>query len=289
MGGVFLNTAVTSITGNISSGFTIHSASGTWPASRVIVATTTRAMELKLGLTKYGANAFIAPAVAQAIMRTHVVSSNKVAAQIIKFWPGLSQFRCLQTDGAAHQVYTLDYGVPGSAVCFMTYVWDDDAVKQQSITDGAPTGQSGNETIYKYLYSTIQAIGGEVANWAQGLRPLPNPNNPSGPPDYRDNVVFEEWQSSPYFGGAFKLSEPGQDQYVHDMFFDYQKAGTSRDTGLYIAGDCLAWTSGWVEGALTTGLNAAAAVLTSLGGTLNTDPRGKTPMSINAKRYNYFG
>ncbi len=63
----------------------------------------------------------------------------------------------------------------------------------------------------------------------------------------------------PHFAGAFKLSQPGQDEYVLQMFFDYQKCkNTTRDTGVYIAGDCISWTSGWVEGALTTGLNAAA-------------------------------
>jgi len=100
--------------------------------------------------------------------------------------------------------------------------------------------------------------------------------------------VFEEWQSQPFFAGAFKLSEPGQDQYVQTMFFDYQKAGTPADTGVYLAGDCVSWTSGWVEGALTPALNAAAGVIISLGGTLNPDADNRTPMSIKADRYKYF-
>jgi tryptophan 2-monooxygenase len=75
------------------------------------------------------------------------------------------------------------------------------------------------------------------------------------------------------------------------MFFDYQKSltgGLPDDTGVYIAGDCVSWTSGWVEGALTTGLNAAAGVIQSLGGTLNPDASGRTPLTINANRYRYF-
>jgi hypothetical protein len=60
------------------------------------------------------------------------------------------------------------------------------------------------------------------------------------------------------------------------MFFDYQKARTVNDTGAYIAGDCIAWNSGWVEGGLQTALNAAAGVIYSLGGTVNSypDPNG---------------
>lgn len=288
---VKLSTPISSITGNIQSGFTLTTPSGTsyGPFARVIVATTTRSMELTLGLTEYGSNALVSPEVAKAIMRTHVVSSNKIAAQIGNFWSAdpTNAVRCLQTDGTAHQIYTLDYTPQGATnpdatgVCFISYVWDDDAVKQQSLTTGAPTGAGSNQQLYSYLLGTIEAIGGEVATWAQqNLVPLNG--------DYKNNVIFEEWQSSPYFGGAFKLSQPGQDPYVQTMFFDYQKAGGPNDTGLFLAGDCISWTSGWVEGALTPALNAAAGVIVSLGGTMNSDAGGHNPMTIVANRYNYF-
>jgi len=257
------------------------------PFDRVIVATTTRAMEVSLGLTAYSPR-LVSPAVAQAIMRTHVVSSNKVAARIKNFWShDRKAIRCLQTDDLVHQVYTLDYtplGAPifdPTGVCFISYVWDDDAVKQQAITSGQPTGPADNKLLYDYLLDRLATIGEPVASWAKtNLQPLDG--------DYANNVVFEEWQSSPYFAGAFKLSQPGQDKYVQQMFFDYQKCGTTHDTGVYIAGDCVSWTSGWVEGALTTGLNAAAGVFKSLRGTLNPDANGQTPLKIDAKRYTYF-
>ena len=103
-------------------------------------------------------------------------------------------------------------------------------------------------------------------------------------------ILFVEWQSNPHFNGAFKLSQPGQDQYVHDMFFDFQKAlDAGADTGCYIAGDCVAWTSGWVEGALQTGLNAAAGVIKSLRGTLNGDASGRSTLDIKSDRFNYSG
>jgi tryptophan 2-monooxygenase len=286
---VQMGVAISMISGNIQEGFTLYPPSGIQygPFSRVIVATTTRSMELTLGLTVYGPNALVSPAIAKAIMRTHVVSSNKVAARIPNFWSGdPNAVRCLQTDGTAHQVYTLDYTPVGqpedqTGVCFVSYVWDDDAVKQQSLTNGAPTGPGSNQQLYNSLFSSITAMSGDVALWAvNGLTPLNG--------DFTNNVIFEEWQSSPYFAGAFKLSQPGQDPYVQTMFFDYQKAGTTNDTGLFLAGDCISWTSGWVEGALTPALNAAAGVIRSLGGTVNGDASGNTPMKINASRYNYF-
>jgi tryptophan 2-monooxygenase len=283
------NKPINGITGSTQSGFYLTSPNGGpyGPFARVIVATTTRSMELTLGLTEYD-NGFVSAPVARAIMRTHVVSSNKVATLIPNFWANNpSAVRCLQTDGTAHSVYTLDYTPVGqpensTGVCFMSYVWDDDAVKQQSITGGAPSGEDNSEstTIYQFLQNSIASIGSPVAGWTQSnLVPV---NDSNGIPQ----VIFEEWQSSPYFGGAFKLSEPGQDQYISTMFFDYQKAGTTNDTGVYIAGDCISWTSGWTEGALTTGLNAAAAVITSLGGQLYGNSVSLTPMS-SGSQYTY--
>jgi hypothetical protein len=74
---------------------------------------------------------------------------------------------------------------------------------------------------------------------------------------------------------------------VQSMYWDYQRAGTSSDTGVYIAGDCCAWTSGWIEGALQTSLNAACAVLASSGGVVHNVPGTANPMTA-INRYTYF-
>ena len=262
------------------------------PFARVIVATTTSAMELTTNVTSYEPQPsapLLAPDVVQAIMRTHVVSSNKVAVEISNFWANdPSAVRALQTDTLSHQVYTLDYTPVGAStanstgVAFISYVWDDDAVKQQSITSGAPEGPAEAGVLFQALLNSLVAMGGQIGTWASNnLQPINTAN-----------IRFEEWQSDPYFGGAFKLSQPGQDTYVQRMFFDYQKSGTTADTGVYIAGDCIAWNSGWVEGGLQTALNAAAGVINSLGGTVNSYPdpvtnAPRTPLTINATRYAY--
>jgi tryptophan 2-monooxygenase len=137
--------------------------------------------------------------------------------------------------------------------------------------------------LFQALLNSLVAMGGQIGTWASNnLQPINTAN-----------IRFEEWRSDPYFGGAFKLSQPGEDTYVQQMFFDYQKAGAGAlDTGVYIAGDCIAWNSGWVEGGLQTALNAAAGVIHSLGGTLNSYPSPVdgsplTPLTINANRYAY--
>ena len=62
-------------------------------------------------------------------------------------------------------------------------------------------------------------IGGEAAQWAGNLLPLAGQD---GKPDYVNNVIFEEWQSSPYFAGALKLSQPGQADIQSDLFYNYR-------------------------------------------------------------------
>jgi monoamine oxidase len=130
-------------------------------------------------------------------------------------------------------------------------------------------GEVDKKMLYQALLTTLMQSGDEIAEWVQHLQPYGDPAT---------FILFVAWQSNPYVNGAFKRSEPGQNAYVQDMFYDFQKARhPEQDDGLYIAGAYVAWTSGWVEDVLQTGLNAAAGVVHSLGGTLHTDAKGKTP------------
>jgi hypothetical protein len=60
---------------------------------------------------------------------------------------------------------------------------------------------------------------------------------------------------------------------------------------VYLAGDGISWTGGWVEGAIETGLNAAAAVVTRLIRLAGTgDFTSTSPLLKNDENlYNYFG
>jgi tryptophan 2-monooxygenase len=251
---------------------------------KVIVATTTRSMEMSTDVTRYNKTktpAVLSPETAESVKQTHVVSSNKIAARIGKFWatkPGAA--RTLLTDSAVHQVYTLDYGDKDTGVCFISYAWEDDAIKQQALGMSTGSGAVDKVALYKALLNKIRGLGGHVALWAENLIPYNG--------DYENNVQFIEWQQEPYYYSAFKVSQAGQDPYVQQMFFDFQKAGTSDDSGVFIASDDVSWIGGWVEGALQTGLNSATAVIKSLGGSVNTDQNNQSPLTMDAKTYDYF-
>jgi tryptophan 2-monooxygenase len=290
------NTPIASVTGNRSVGFTLTSPSGAQFTNfaAVIVATTTRSMEITTNLLQPNTT-LLSSTVRSAIRRTHVVSSVKVAARIKAFWnvgSGSTLPRVMQCDTTPCQSYTLDYnqGMGGMAtgVCFITYTWDDDAVKEQGIAPIAGQPYAVNPTaLYQFLLTSLSKLNinvadpynpGQTTNWANLLTPF-------GP----DPVRIIEWQSEPYYNGAFKLSEPGQDTYTQNMYWDFKKAGTSNDTGVFVAGDCASWTSGWVEGGLQTGLNAACGALISVGGSVAEPPNQYTSSPWSQRSfYNYF-
>ena len=61
---------------------------------------------------------------------------------------------------------------------------------------------------------------------------------------------------------------PGQEANVQSVYYQFLTALDPKlDTGVYVAGDGVSWTGGWTEGALHTGINAAAAVAQHFGAT----------------------
>ena len=78
---------------------------------------------------------------------------------------------------------------------------------------------------------------------------------------------------------------PGQDDDVRELYFQFLSAlSPETDSGVYLAGDSVSWSGGWVEGALHTGLNAACAVIHRLGGRLPSD----SPLEQRPHRYQYL-
>ncbi|MGZ5056478.1 MAG: hypothetical protein ACXWAT_16260, partial [Methylobacter sp.] len=63
-------------------------------------------------------------------------------------------------------------------------------------------------------------------------------------------IVSIHWETSPYYHGAFKLQLPGQDTNVHTIYFQFLSAlDPKTDRGVYLAGDSVSWSRGWVKGA----------------------------------------
>lgn len=230
-------------------GLTIKSNTGTIEADRVIVATTTRAMEIDTGATRFGDGALLLAEAAAGVNTLHMMNSSKIFVRTkTRFWEG-GGTRAILNDTLSRAVYTLSYDDPsGTGVVLVSYVWGDASTKQITLDKQA----------------RLTALRADIAeidpDFAANLEPADG--------DYDTNVRMIDWETEPHYYGAFKLNRPGQDHYCQSAYYAFLTAGTAQDTGVFVAGSALSWTGGWIEGALQTGLNAAAAVVTSLGGTL---------------------
>lgn len=240
---------------------------------RVVVATSHRSMEITMGLGASVSGYPLSETVADAIRRVHLENSSKVFAETSAFWnqpsdvPGLNWPRNVVGDTILRNFYTLTYpdAPDQTGALLFSYTWADDSVKQQTVANV----DQRLALLLRDLQTISPGLADEVElSIAQGTGQL------------------VDWQNNPYFFGAFKLNQPGQDSYVASLWFDFLKAGQPADTGVYLAGDSIGFLGGWVENAFQTGLNAAAGVAVSLGGQL-TAPDSSPFAQIHPATYNY--
>lgn len=234
---------------------------------RVVVATSHRSMELTMGLGASSGGYPLAESTADAVRRLHLENSSKVFAETSAFWSSGTWPRNVVGDTILRNFYTLTYpdAPSDTGSLLFSYTWADDSVKQQTFTDTT---------------ARLELLLRDLAVISPQLAAVVEASITSG------TVQLIDWQSQPYFFGAFKLNQPGQDPYVQTLFYDFQKAGTANDTGVFLAGDSIGFLGGWVENALQTGVNAAAGVMVSLGGEINNPGEGPF-VQLQSNLYTY--
>ena len=163
-------------------------------------------------------------------------------------------------------LYCLDYdptsseqpNTEGYGVVLVSYVWGDDSTRLQALT--------ANQR-YNIFLERLKIIDNDFATQLE--------NNVIS----LSTMECIDWQSTAGIYGAFKLNYPGQEQANSCAFFQYQQ----EEQGLFIAGDSVSYAGGWMEGAITTALNAACGVARYLNG----DVIAGSPLEIVSTTYNY--
>ena len=165
------------------------------------------------------------------------------------------------------------------------------------------TRELGAKERYRVLYETLTKAPphpvdsdpcGALALVENFVSHLPTPEEVLD-----ENLFLVDWQATKHHYGAFKLNYPGQEPWCAAAYYQFKtcenKPGLDYDegnpyefpdSGVYLCGDGVSFLGGWVEGAMETGLNCAAAVVKRLGGTMD---EAKSPLSQQVDRYNYFG
>lgn len=229
----------------------------------VIIATTIRAMQVDMGLTDPPQGApMLSTDDNTAIRELHLMNSSKLFVLTqTKFWQQTPNLPAnIQTDGLVRGLYCLDYGSGTNyGVVLVSYTWGDDSTKLIAVKDP-------NERL-QILMNSLQAA---VPDFVEAL----------GPEIMPQYTTLVDWQEEPQYYGAFKLNYPGQDPLNQTLYYQFLK---NSGNGIYLAGDSVGWCGGWIEGALQTGMNAAAAVVDQLGGQLYPN----SPMTQNPTQYQY--
>lgn len=225
------------------------------PFARVVAAASNRALSIDLDLGHD--QEILTAGQRSALQRVHMTSSSKVFMLTReKFWLTQRDLPAnIQTDTLVRGVYCLDYapedpGAPG--VVLLSYTWEDDSTQQ--------LGLRGKRERVQRLVADVARTN---PDFARHLVPIDN--------DFASHAVVIDWALEPHCHGAFKLNFPGDDELSRQLFYQYLGCREpATDPRVYLAGDSQSFNGGWIEGALHTGINAACAVIRSLGGSLYT-------------------
>ncbi|MFV0524224.1 MAG: flavin monoamine oxidase family protein [Acidimicrobiales bacterium] len=191
-----------------------------------------------------------------ALDRTRYTQSSKTFVMVDRpFWhdidpaTGREAMSMTLTDRNTRGTYLIDNGPGRPAVILLSYAWQSDAMKVMPMS-AAERAELAIETLAR-IYPTV---------------------------DLRAHILGDpitvSWESDPLFLGAFKGALPGHYRYNRRMHSHFLQDGLPPwERGLFLAGDDVSWTPGWVEGAVRTALNAVWGIMTHFGGrTHRTNP-----------------
>jgi tryptophan 2-monooxygenase len=177
------------------------------------------------------------PDVMRAIRRAHYMRSSKVFVRTREaFWKQDAQFpRCIITDEITRGTYFFDFEDSESGVICLSYTWEDASQKFQAMSPGQQVD---------ICLETLETITGSKL-----IRPQV------------EEMVTISWEQTPHYHGAFSLAPPGH--YADRLILSQQNqaADPAWDHGVYLAGDSVSFSGGWVEGALQTGIQAALSAV----------------------------
>ena len=193
----------------------------------------------------------------RALDRTRYRQSAKTFVMVDRpFWqdrdPATGRYRMSMTlsDRLTRGTYLFDHGPGRPGVICLSYSWMGDALKLLPL----PV-----ERRVKLMLGALKQIypGVEIEKHIIG------------------DPITVSWENDPNFLGAFKGALPGHYRYNRRMYCHFmQDELPPRERGVFLAGDDISWTPGWVEGAVTTGLNAVWGILHHLGGRTHADNPG---------------
>ncbi len=201
------------------------------------------------------------PKLWMALDRTRYMQSSKTFVMVDRpFWKekdpatGRDLMSQTLTDRLTRGTYLFDNGEGKPGVICLSYSWMSDALKMLPETpeDRVKLCLESLAKIYPKLDLASHIIG---------------------------DPITVSWEQDPNFLGAFKGALPGHYRYNRRMYCHFmQEKMPPNERGMFMAGDGVSWTPGWVEGAVQTALNAVWGIMHHMGGHAPMDNLGPGDM-----------
>ncbi|MGC5342362.1 flavin monoamine oxidase family protein [Streptomyces sp. DT24] len=251
-----------------SRGVVVHSEDGR--AQRFAAAVFTPQLHLletnvDLRSTRAGGSPF-GPRLWRAVRGLSYWESSKTALVTREpFWEGTGLDGVTLTDRLPRATYTMDYGEPRGdggrrGVLVLSFTWAQDAMKVAASDLDERVGLFTRE-----LGRVHPDVADELARQAADA-----------------DAATISWEARRNFRGLCRLARPGEYPYQWDLFAHFMKDFPGHPVvpgeppnALFLAGDDTAWSPGWLDHALASGINAAWGVLRMLGG--RSDPGNPGP------------
>jgi lysine 2-monooxygenase len=189
------------------------------------------------------------PKMWMALDRTRYMQSSKTFVMVDRpFWKekdpvtGRDLMSMTLTDRLTRGTYLFDNGDDKPGVICLSYSWMSDALKMLPlpIERRVELALHALSKIYPDLDLKSHIIG---------------------------DPITVSWEADPNFLGAFKGALPGHYRYNHRMYCHFMQGKMPpAERGIFMAGDDVSFTPGWVEGAVQTALNAVWGIANHLGG-----------------------
>jgi tryptophan 2-monooxygenase len=206
------------------------------------------------------------PRMWMALDRTRYMQSSKTFVMTDRaFWKdkdpetGRDLMSMTLTDRLTRGTYLFDNGEGKPGVICLSYSWMSDALKMlpESPEDRVKLCLEALAKIYPRLDLKSHIIG---------------------------DPITVSWEQDPNFLGAFKGALPGHYRYNHRMYCHFMQGKLPpHERGIFMAGDGVSWTPGWVEGAVQTALNAVWGIMHHLGGASPRDNPGPGDLFVELK------
>jgi|GEM_PF-1066831 len=139
---------------------------------------------------------------------------------------------------------------PNGCGIFLSYTWNDDSLKFLGDPNVPAEAATHADMCRQVLHSIYPGLKLE-----DYLVPA------------ADSQVEIHWENEPYYLGAFKMNLPGDYERQRRLFSQFMSGvGTDEPDRFILAGDDVSWVAGWVEGAISTAINAVNKVAVAFGG-----------------------